>query len=516
MNRSHYRTIDSITHLWNGLKLPPEVLQSTPLHLPDADSLAVPSAFKIGHLAQASITLTALLASLIYSERRRQNAKVRDRKSIPVVTVPLQHALLEFRSELFHTINGNSLPSPWGPLSGLHPTRDGYVRVHDNFPNHGAALRKLLGVDENADRKAVSAQMVKWDAVDLESQAVHVGAVVSALRSFEEWDRAPQAGAIMDFPILVKRVDGDSQHQEPEAVSGWPDSSPPLALGDKPLRGIRVVELSRVIAGPVAGRTLAAHGADVLWVTSPNLPDLPSLDSDMARGKRSVQLDLNSSEDHEKLMELIDGADVVIQGYRPGSLAARGLSPSQMSKRRQERNGGKQNRGLVFANLSAYGPNGPWRNRRGFDSLVQTCSGMNVAEARYFKQTEPPARPTPCQALDHASGYFLAAGVMAALVRMGWDKHKGGQEEGNGGVWEVDVSLAGTGRFLRSLGVNEDNNGDAGGEMRMEDVPAEFLEERECGFGMLKAVRHSAKIEGVDVGWEVMPGVLGGDEARWL
>lgn len=157
--------------------------------------------------------------------------------------------------------------------------------------------------------------------------------------------------------------------------------------------------------------------------------------------------------------------------------------------------------------MSAYGADGPWKDRRGFDSLVQTCSGMNVSEAEHYGQGEP-ARPMPCQALDHAGGYFLAAGILTALYRQATE----------GGSYQVDVSLAGVMKYLRSLGQYP---GDTGfqfqeGFKAQQDVPEEYLEERMSGFGVLKSVRHSASIEGVAIGWDIMPKPLGSDKAEWL
>ncbi|KAJ9603283.1 hypothetical protein H2200_012061 [Cladophialophora chaetospira] len=477
--------METVTHLWKGLRLPEEALAA--IDFPEAHSLATPSSFKIGQLAQGSIGLTALLAALIYSERN-------NRKTAPRVTVPLHHALLEFKSEGFYTIDGKPMPSAWGPIGGLHKTADGYIRVHDSFPNHRAAAKRLLGLPDDAGRDAVGAAISKWKAVELETAAVEAGAVMAALRSFEQWDESPQGKAVADFPILIRKID--------DGPAGWPEGFAGATL-DKCLRSLRVLEMSRVIAAPVAGRTLAAHGADVLWITSTNLPDLPSIDRDTGRGKRTAQLDLDKEEDLDKLLELLDDADVFLQGYRPESLAARGLSPTQLAARRRR----KGKKGVICANLSAYGSSGPWARRRGFDSLVQTCTGMNMSEAEHFGQNDPPAKPMPCQALDHASGYFLAAGIMAAL-------YKQSQE---GRSWQVDVSLAGTMKYLRSLGQYEGNSGfQCQFPKSIAEVPEEFLEEKMSEFGMLKAVKHSARIEGVDVGFDIMPKPLGSDELRWL
>ncbi|ETI23806.1 hypothetical protein G647_05612 [Cladophialophora carrionii CBS 160.54] len=485
MNRVNFRTIDSITHLWETLNLPKEALKS--INISDADTICLPSSFKIGHLAQTSITLTALLAALIHSERETL-------KFIPQVTVPVRRACLEFKSERLLTINGKPMPSTWGPIGGLHRTLDGYVRVHDSFPNHRAATKKLLGLAEDADREAVSRAIATWKSVDLEDAAVGAGAVVAALRSFEQWDELPHAKAVADFPIQITKI--------ADSPAGIPDHLTAAGGRKRCLHGLQVLELSRVIAAPVAGRTLAAHGADVLWITSPDLPDLPSIDRDTGRGKRTAQLDLNQTTDREKMLELIDDADVFLQGYRPDSLAARGLSPAQLAARREQ--DGKK--GIICANLSAYGPTGPWSQRRGFDSLVQTCSGMNVSEAEHFGQTDPPAKPMPCQALDHASGYFLAAGILAALYR----------QIREGGSWQVDVSLVGTMKYLRSLGQYEGLSGFQWDADSMEGVPEVYLESRLSDFGTLKAVRHAAAIEGINVGWDIMPRPLGSDDPSWL
>ncbi len=322
--------------------------------------------------------------------------------------------------------------------------------------------------------------------MDLETAAFEEKLVISALRSYKEWDATPQAQALSNFPIIIRQI-GPGPRGLPSHLTGG---------NDRCLRGLKVLELSRVIAAPVAGKTLAAHGADVLWITSPHLPSLPALDRDLGRGKRTVQLDLSAEDDCGTLRDLARDADVFIQGYRPGGLAAKGFAPEDLTHLHP---------GIIYGSMSAYGSSGPWKDHRGFDSLVQTCSGMNVSEASYFGAGEP-ARPTPCQALDHAAGYFLAAGIAAALYRRARE----------GGSWTVEVSLAGTMKFLRSLGQDEWKVGfDCWDPGSAEEVE-EFLESRDCGFGILKAVRHSAVVEGVMPGWDFMPKELGSDRAEWL
>ncbi|KAJ5701475.1 hypothetical protein N7488_009023 [Penicillium malachiteum] len=478
-DRSPFSAKDTVEYIWKGLDLPVEALHH--LSLP-GEGLGLPSSFKIGHLAQASIGLSALLAAQIHAHRNTIPT--------PAVSVVLEHAVIEFKSERLYVIDNKPPLSAWGPIGGLHKTADGYVRVHDNFPNHCNGTRKLLGCSPDADRDEVAAKISKWRTVDLEAAAFESNLVISALRSYSQWHVLPQARAVTDFPILLRKL-SDGPVGLPQGLQ--------FANADKCLRGLRVLDFSRVIAAPLSGKTLAAHGADVLWVTSPNLPDLPFLDREFGRGKRTIQIDLGTDQGKEEISELLEDAHVFVQGYRPGSLASRGLSPDDLVKR-------FSHRGITCANMSAYGPDGPWSKNRGFDSLVQTCSGMNVSEAEHYGAEET-ARPAPCQALDHAAGYFLASGIMAALYKQATE----------GGSWEVNVSLAGVMKYLRSLGQLEGKSGfQTPDYTSISDVPPEYLETRVTGLGEMTSVRHSAHIEGVEIGWDTMPKPLGSDKKEWL
>lgn len=476
MDRSTFSAHESVAYIWQQLGLPENALKS--LELP-VDAECLPSSFKVNILAQSAIAVSALAAALYRS--------VRHANEIPRVTVPAEHACVEFKSERLYTLDGKIASPPWGTIGGLHKASDGYVRIHDSFPNTRRNALQILELGLDSSKEDVRKKVMEWEAVQLEDEAFRRGAVIAALRSFEEWDALPQAKAIADFPILINKVSKITPYMPPV----------PSAVEDnKCLRGIRVVEMSRVIAAPVAGKTLAAHGADVIWITSPSLPALPDLDLDLSRGKRTVQLDIEKSEDKAKLLDLLSTADVFIQSYRPGSLASKGLSAVELHK---------ANPNLITASLDAYGPNGPWSQNRGFDSLVQTCSGINVAEAQRYGDNEP-ARVLPCQALDHGAGYFLATGIMAALYRRATA----------GDVHEVKVSLAGVMKYLRSLGRYEGKSGFDRKDFKNPQDVGRYLESRETAFGTLRAVRHSAKIENVEVGWETMPKPLGSDTSVWL
>ncbi|KAL3306616.1 acyl-CoA transferases/carnitine dehydratase [Colletotrichum asianum] len=432
--REDFSAQNVVQEIWKGLELPAEALSA--LNLENDGAPTLPSSFKMGVLAQSSVASSALAAAQIHA--------LRNESSVPAVDVPLEHATVEFKSERLYILDGKPTPSPWGPIGGLHKTSDGHVRVHDSFPNHRDGILDLVGLPHSSTREQLSEKLSEWASIDVETAAT---------------------------------VDGKLATLEPS--------------------GLRVVEMSRVIAAPLCGKTLAAHGADVIWVTSPNLPDLPTMDRDFGRGKRTVQLDVHNPSEKERLIELIKTADVFIQGFRLGSLASHGLSPEEIVK---------INPSIIIANMSAFGPQGPWSGRRGYDSLVQTCSGMNVSEAEHAGKGEA-ARPTPCQALDHAGGYWLATGVIAAL-------HKRATLRGS---WRVDASLAGVMKYLRSLGQYPGATGfEVKDYEKLEDVRNELFETRETGFGSMTAIRHSAHVDGVEVGWDVMPKPLGSDSPEWI
>jgi crotonobetainyl-CoA:carnitine CoA-transferase CaiB-like acyl-CoA transferase len=307
------------------------------------------------------------------------------------------------------------------------------------------------------DRAAVQAALNGWKAETFEDAAAAKGLVVTAMRTLAEWDAHPQGQAVKTVPVVSIEQIGDAPSRP------WPK-------GDRPLSGVRVLDLTRIIAGPVCGRTLAAHGADVLLVTSPKLPFVQPLIIDTGRGKLSTQLDLRETAGRAGLERLLRDADVMVQGYRPGGVQQLGFGPETVASLRP---------GIVYVTLSAYGHVGPWSGRRGFDSLVQTASGLNAAEADAAGIPEP--RVLPCQALDHAAGYLLAFGAMTGLHRRATQ----------GGSWHVRVSLAGVGNWLRGLGRVE--GGQACSDPGFDDVQ-DVLETGDSGFGRLTSVRHAAQL----------------------
>jgi crotonobetainyl-CoA:carnitine CoA-transferase CaiB-like acyl-CoA transferase len=406
----------------------------------------LPSSFAVGTVAQTSIAASALAAAELWRLRtgRRQT-----------VEIDMRNAAIEFRSERYQRIDGGPAPEIWDKIAGLYRCGNGrYVRLHTNFPHHRDGLLALLACDN--DRDAVARALVRWHAEDLETKAAEAGLVTAAARSFAEWDAHPQAHAIAAQPLFCI-----------DRIGAAP--AEPLPAGDRPLAGVRVLDLTRIIAGPVCGRTLAAHGADVLLVTGPHLPASEPLVIDTGRGKLSAHVDLRDARGRETLAALLREADIVVQGYRPGAIAALGFGPNDAARVRP---------GIVFVSLCAYGYSGPWAGRRGFDSLVQTGSGLNVAEAEAAGGAEP--KPLPAQALDHATGYLMAFGAMSALARRVRD----------GGSWHVRTSLAQTGFWLRRLGRID---GMSYPDPSFDDV-RDRLEDAPSGFGRQTFVRHAAEL----------------------
>ena len=240
MSRHKFTPLDTVKHVWTTLGLPKHALQF--INLP-IDAECGPSSFKVGHLAQASIGLSALSAALV---------STCNGVAFSSVTVPSEHAYVEFKSERLYMLNGKAGPSSFGTIGGLHKTRDGYIRMHDGFPNHRESALRVFGLLPGAMRDEVARKMLEWDSVDLENEAIQNGAVMAALRSFDDWDELPQSRAILEFPISVSRLAKGSAYLAKFTTS---------SQAAKCLHGIRVVEMSRVIAAPVAGKTLAAHGA---------------------------------------------------------------------------------------------------------------------------------------------------------------------------------------------------------------------------------------------------------------
>jgi len=434
----------------------------------DGAEPVLPSVFRVGTIAQATIAASALAAAEVH--RLRSGVA-------QTVQVDMRHAAVEFKSERVYQLDGQPPAPTWDKVAGVYQTGDGrWVRLHTNFPHHRQGILDLLGAEYT--RESVSNKLSQWTGQDFEDAVAERGLCSTMMRSPAEWAAHPQAAAVATLPVFEIIQIGEAPVR-------------PMPRAERPLTGIRVLDLTRVLAGPVCGRTLAGHGADVLRVTGPHLPDIPTLDIDTGRGKLSTHIDLRSADGRAMLDRLLASADIFVQGYRPGGIAARGFSPEDVAAKRP---------GIIYVSLCAYSHVGPWADRRGFDSLVQTATGINYAEAEALDLDRP--HELPCQALDHGAGYLMATGAMLALKR----------RAEVGGSWLVRTSLVQVGRWLDGLGRVE--GGPRARSVERADV-LDLLETLPSGRGSLSALRHAAVLSATPVRWERPSPVLGGDPPSW-
>lgn len=387
----------------------------------------LPTSFRIGDTSTAALSAVGLAVSDLWESRtgRRQE-----------VSVDARRATASLRSGKYMQMDGAGVSTERNTVMGVYPTKDGrWSYLHCNFPNHRAAALSVLGVAE--DRDAVIKAVAKWNAQDLEDAIIEAKGAGGMVRTMEEWAKHPQAAAIANLPLMeiVKLAD-----------------SPPEALpeGSRPLSGVRVLDLTRVLAGPTCARTLAEHGADVMKITGAHLPNIGYQEYDTGHGKLNAQLDLRETKDMETLRGLVSQTDVFSQGYRPGTLGGRGLSPEELAELRP---------GIVYISMCAFSHMGPWASRRGFDTVVQTVSGITNRQGDLFPGATPGPQFYPVSAIDYLTGYLMAFGGMVALNRR---VHEGGS-------WLVRISLAQVGRWLVSQGEIP--------EADLKNIPAEFTPE---------------------------------------
>ncbi len=433
----------------------------------------MPTPFRVGTCAAAAVSAAALAAAELWQLKsgRRQE-----------IAVDLRRAAASLRSGHYLRLNGARVSTDRNPIMGFYPARGGrWSYLHCNFPNHRAAALKVLGVAE--DHQAVSRAVAEWDALQLEEAIIAAGGAGGMVRSRTEWAEHPQSAAVASLPLFEIIKIGDHPPH-------------PLPAGKRPLSGIRVLDLTRVLAGPTAARTLAEHGADVLKITAPHLPNLGYQELDTGHGKLSAYLDLRRGEDVETLRSLVAEADVFSQGYRPGTLDRRGLSAQELAQLRP---------GLVYVTLSAFSHRGPWAPRRGFDTVVQTVSGITQRQGEVFPGEKPGPQFYPLSAIDYLTGYLMAFGAMVALWRRARE----------GGSWLVRISLAQTGRWLLARG---EVSGDALKSVEKDFTPEEIARwslESETPAGRLSHLGPVAQFSETKPYWERPAVPLGYHQPLW-
>jgi crotonobetainyl-CoA:carnitine CoA-transferase CaiB-like acyl-CoA transferase len=429
-----------------------------------ADGGSLPSLFAVSDLAQASVGAAgAALSGLVALHGT----------DTPGVSVDRDLASAWFGFSIRPV--GWELPSAWDAVAGDYPTADGWIRLHTNAPHHRAAALTVLGV--HGDRRAVAGEVASWRSEELESAVVTAGGAAAALRSRATWDAHPQGRAVAAQPLV-----------HTTRTSQGPGVAPATLRAGRPLSGIRVLDLTRVLAGPVATRLLAGWGAEVLRIDPPGW-DEPGVVPEVTLGKWCARLDLTMPVGRDRFLELLASADVLVHGYRSDALEGLDLGADLRADVRP---------GLVDVSLDAYGWTGPWATRRGFDSLVQMSSG--IAEAGMAAGADRPV-PLPVQALDHATGYLLAACALTGLALRTVDS--------TGSRWRT--SLAGMARVLVDAGIVG-----PGGDPDIDPAPPRPDDPVErTPWGDVRRLPPPVVVDGAPLRWTVPAGALGTATAEW-
>lgn len=424
---------------------------------------ALPSCFAVTDFAAAAIGA----ASLAISELLHTTLNV-----APAVTVDRRLASFWFGTSL--RAQGWSLPPQWDAVAGDYRAADAWIRLHTNAPHHRQAALAVLGTP--ADRDAVANAVSRWEADALERAIVEHQGCAAVMRTQQQWVAHPQGVSVATEPLLSRTH-----------VAATDRLATPVSR-TRPLQGVRVLDLTRILAGPVATRFLAGFGAQVLRI-DPYGWEEPGTVPEVVLGKRCARLNLRDCAERAIFERLLSQADVLVHGYRADALARLGLGADCRRA---------LNPGLIDISLNAYGWSGPWRERRGFDSLVQMSTG--IADAGMRAQASDKPTPLPVQALDHATGYLLAAAAVRGVT----------QRRVTGEGCQVQASLARTARLLM--------DGPQAIQLPLAAADADdFAPEIEhTSWGPAQRLKAAAQVEGAPSRWELPARALGSDSAQWL
>jgi len=438
----------------------------------------LPSYFDVTGLATGSVAAATLAAAEFLATR---TAAAAGGTRASAVTVDSRAASAAFAAEGLFTPVGWERPEAWDPIAGNYQAQDGWIRLHTNYAYHRAAAERVLAAH---DKDSVAAAVRGWKAEDLEAAVVAAGGCAAVMRTRAAWLASPPGAATATAPPIVHNGQARGATARPSVTSG------PMAPA-QPYAGIRVLDLTRVIAGPVATRFLAAYGADVLRIDPPGFEEVAALLPETTAGKRTAALDLTTTAGRAAFEDLIAAADVLVTGLRADALGRLGYGDDALAA---------LSPALLIASLDAYGWDGPWRDRRGFDSLVQMSCGIAAFGAAADGPDGPDGPvPLPVQALDHASGYLLAAAVGRALTRRLADSV----------VTRIHASLIGTAGLLWSLPRPE--------SMPPRPRPGDFpLVDAMTAWGPARRVPLPGQIAGVPPQWRVEAGPLARHVPAWL
>ena len=434
------------------------------------DGPGLPSAFKVGLAAQVSEGAAGLAAAEVWRTRTGATQSV---------AIDRDEAAIGFRSERHAHVVGEEPEYIWDDISGYYQCGDGrWVQLHCNYPHHMA--NATAAFHSPVSRAGMQRVLNGLTGAEAEQILIDNSLPGGMLRTTDEWRGHSAGQALQNAPLLDISQLGAS------------DAKPWSANPIRPLDGVKVLDMTRVIAGPVCGRTLAAFGAEVLRLTPPRFPDRTPLILDGGAGKRNALLNVKSAEGLAIFRDLVREADIIVQGYRPGALDAIGVGPDAIRD---------INPSIVCITLCAFGYEGPWAQRRGFDSIVQTVSGIADAGGRAAGLAKGAAKPLPAQALDHASGYLMAAMAMTALLR----------QRQEGGAWRARSALAWTGRWLESLGrINAIDEPEPS-----TDAITAYMQDEHGPFGHVRRIGMATKLSATPGYWTIPAAPLDQHTPSW-
>jgi crotonobetainyl-CoA:carnitine CoA-transferase CaiB-like acyl-CoA transferase len=453
-----------------GVELPNDV----DYHVVGQDPI-VASPHYLGNGSAVVRLLTGLAANELWRLRTGRSQEV---------VVDARHAAASLRSYRLTDVVGQDPPSPGAAnqsraaaITRIVAARDGrHVQLHGSF-HDGPQILAELGLDADASSEDIDAAVAGRDAFDLEAAFIRRQVCGGVVRSRSEWAQHPQGRAIADLPVVTVTRIGDSP---PE----------PLPEGDRPTAGVRVIDLTRVLAGPTSAKTLAEHGADVLHITAPHLEGADLFGLETGIGKRQAEIDLNVPEQAEVMRDLIAAADVFSQGYRLGTLARRGFTPEQLAAFRP---------GIVYVSENCYGHVGPWAERPGWEQLGQAATGMSFREGESAPDGVP--RLAPVAVNDYSTGFLAGYGAMVALAKRATE----------GGSWHVQVSLSQTCMWYQRLG--DDNEMEAADPGDVESFRAEMDTD---DYGRIRYLTPALHLSETPPHWDLPPARPGAHQAVWL
>ena len=425
----------------------------------------LPSRYSVSQLASYCLAAVGISISNLIEKTGLKNHR-------PSVEVNSRLASLWFGQSI-QPINWQ-MPPLWDAIAGDYKCRDGWIKLHTNLPHHRQAALQVLSC--KADRADVTEAVKSWNADDLEAAIVQENGVAARMRSHEDWQTHPQGKAVAAEPLIIKK------QTRKATINNW------QATIEQPLSGLQVLDLTRVLAGPVATRTLAGFGANVLRIDPPNWCEA-NIVPDITLGKKCCRLDLHNKQHRIIFEQLLNQADVLVHGFRPDALDLLGYDQKVRSNIAPN---------LIEVSLNAYGWSGPWAKRRGFDSLVQMSCGIAEAGMSWAHKNKP--TPLPVQALDHATGYLMAAAVITALT----DAFDGK------GITNSRLSLARTAKLLMEHPQSEPGN------LSLQPQADDFCSEIEqTTWGQALRLRAPIKIKGTHMNWLQPSCELGSSEAEF-